>query len=293
MTWWVIVNPAAGRRGDALRRTRSSLEDRHIPHTLRLSESPEHVAALVSEGRDAGSTRFAAVGGDGTAHLVLNGLMAHEWETPPTLGILPAGSGSDFIKTFGLPRRLEDMADHFVTDDVYRCDVLVLEGGFGRRFVLNAVNAGIAAASIPLTNRLPRLLGSSRYAIAFWLALAGFLPAMTEVKVAGRTIVGSTLNIVVANGQYFGGGMNVAPKAAAGDGKFEVQVFAGPRRKAFKVMPRVIRGSHLGCPEVSRVVGVAADLQVPEMWPIEADGELIGRGPVQVSLRPGAIDFKI
>ncbi len=293
MTWWVIVNPAAGRRGDALRRTRHSLDARHIPHTVRLSESPDHVASLVTEGREAGSTRFVAVGGDGTAHLVLNGLMAHQWEAPPTLAILPAGSGSDFIKTFGLPRHLEDMTDHLATDDVYRCDVIVLEGTFGRRYVLNAANAGIGAASIPMTNRLPRVLGSSRYAIAFWLTLAGFMPATTEVTVGDRTISGSTLNVVVANGQYFGGGMNVAPKAAPGDGKFEVQVFAGPRRKAFRVMPRVIRGSHLGCREVSRVVGVAADLQVPEQWPIEADGELIGRGPVRASIVPEAIDFKI
>ncbi|MGD2051354.1 MAG: YegS/Rv2252/BmrU family lipid kinase [Acidimicrobiia bacterium] len=293
MTWWVIVNPAAGRRGDSLRRTRASLEARAIPHVIRLSESPEHVAALVAEGREEGHRRFVAVGGDGTAHLVLNGLMAHGWEEPPTLAILPAGSGSDFIKTFALPRRLEDMADHLVTDDVYRCDVLVLDGGFGRRYVLNAANAGIAAASIPVTNRLPRLLGSSRYAIAFWLALAGFLPAETEVKVGSRTIAGTTLNVVVANGQYFGGGMNVAPKAAAGDGKLEVQVFAGPRRKAFRVMPRVVRGSHLGCREVTRVVGVDAEVEVPDGWPIEADGELIGRGPVRVGLLPGAIDFKI
>jgi diacylglycerol kinase (ATP) len=293
MTWWVIVNPAAGRRGDSLRRTRAILEARGIPHTIRLSDSPEHVATLVTEGREAGHRRFVAVGGDGTAHLVVNGLMAHDWEEPPTLAILPAGSGSDFIKTFALPRRLEDMADHLATDNVYRCDVLVLDGGFGRRYVLNAANAGIAAASIPVTNRLPRFLGSSRYAIAFWLALAGFLPATTEVKVGERTISGTTLNVVVANGQYFGGGMNVAPKAAAGDGKLEVQVFAGPRRKAFRVMPRVVRGSHLRCREVSRVVGVEAEVNVPERWPIEADGELIGRGSVRVSLLPGAIDFKI
>ncbi len=293
MTWWVIVNPSAGRRGDALRRTRRSLDARGIPYTLRESSSAEEVAPLVAEGQEAGCTKFVAVGGDGTAHLVLNGLMALEWAAPPTLGILPAGSGSDFIKTFDLPRRLESMADHLVTDSVYRCDVIVLEGAFGRRFALNAANAGIAAGCVPVANRLPRWLGSNRYAVGFWLALIGFRPAVTEVTVGDRTIIGETLNVVVANGRYFAGGMKVAPQAAPGDGLFEVQVFAGPRRKAFRVMPRVRRGSHLHCREVSRVTGVEADVRVPEAWPIEADGELIGHGSIRASVLPGAIDFKI
>ncbi|MDQ3782137.1 MAG: acylglycerol kinase family protein, partial [Actinomycetota bacterium] len=78
-------------------RLRQALADHRVDAEVVVSQSAGHVAALVTEGRSHGFTQYAAVGGDGTAHLVLNGLMAHPWPQPPTLAIIPAGSGSDFI----------------------------------------------------------------------------------------------------------------------------------------------------------------------------------------------------
>jgi diacylglycerol kinase family enzyme len=70
-------------------------------------------------------------------------------------------------------------------------------------------------------------------------------------------------------------------------------VFAGPRRKAFTVMPRIIRGVHLTHKNVRRVIGTTAQIDVPDDWPVEADGEVLGTGSISVSVRPGAIEFKI
>ena len=238
-------------------------------------------------------TDFAVVGGDGTAHLALNGLMAHAWANPPTLALLPSGSGSDFIRTFGLPRKLDEMAQRLATEDRYRCDVGVLEGSFGSRYVLNVADAGVAAASVTMSNRLPRFIGSARYAIGFWLTLARF-PARTVRLTAGkRSYEGPAINIVFANGQFFGGGMNVAPRAMLVDGEWDIQVFIGPRRHAFSVMPRVIRGTHLKHRAVRRFSAAEFALECRDDWPIEADGELLGTGPITGRIVPGAIDFKI
>jgi diacylglycerol kinase (ATP) len=77
------------------------------------------------------------------------------------------------------------------------------------------------------------------------------------------------------------------------DGILDIQVFAGPRRNAFVVMPRLLVGSHLTHPAVRRYVGSEVSITCPDTWPIEADGELLGSGPVTISVLPGAIDLVI
>lgn len=294
MTWWVIVNPAAGAAGELTRRATKTLSDLGIECEIHESQSPDHVAQLVTAGRDAGIRQFAGVGGDGTAHLLVNGLLAHEWPTPPGLALLPAGSGSDFVRTFALPRSLEKAAQHLGTEDWYRTDVLRVTGSFGTRYALNVVEAGVGAAAVDTVARIPRWLGARRYALAFWLTLPRFKPGTVTATVdAGTQVAGPAIAVIVANGQFFGGGMNIAPRASVGDGTFDLQVFSGPRRKAFTVMPRVIRGMHLRHKNVRRVIGQTVDLEVPEWWPIEADGELLGVGSISVSVLRGAIEFKI
>ncbi len=293
MTWWVMVNPAAGKAGEVERRTAAALDARNLDYELRVSRSEAHVAELVAEGRAAGASRFVSVGGDGTAYLVLNGLLARPWAEPPTLAILPAGSGSDFIRTFALPKKLEKAADHLVTDDVYRSDVGVLEGRFGTRYFLNVADIGVAAAAVRVTQRFPRFVGSAKYSIGFWLTLAGFPTKPVRLEAGGRSYEGDAINIVVANGQFFGGGMNIAPRATVMDGLFDIQVFKGPRRQAFTVMPRVIRGTHLHHSAVRRFESAEFTVSCPDDWPVEADGEMLGTGPISGRVMPGAIDFKI
>jgi len=293
VTWWVIVNPSAGRGRDLRAAAAIALDGAGLDHVLRVSPNPAAVTDLVTEGVRAGATRFASVGGDGTAHLVLNGIMAHTWSRPPTLGILPAGSGSDFVRTFGLPGDLDRAVGHLDGDAIYRCDVGRVEGAFGVRYFLNETSLGVTAASVEQSLRLSRRMGKARYTAAFWLALWRFRPATTTVHVGRSTIRTNALAVVVANGQFFGGSLNIAPRSGAGDGVFDVQVFAGPRRRALAVMPRVARGTHLSHPAVQRRVGADIVVECPPDWPIEADGEHIGNGAVAVRVVPGAIDFKI
>ncbi len=294
MTWWVIVNPAAGRPDESREAVEAALRGLEVDFEIRESASADHVAHIVSDGHERGVRKFAGVGGDGTAHLILNALMQHDWERSPGLAILPAGSGSDFIRTFALPRTIPEAARHLATDDWYPTDVLCMEGSFGTVYSLNAIEAGVGAAAVTTAARMPRWVGEKRYAVAFWLTLPWFGWGMADVLVDGRKrIEGKALEIVVANGQFFGGGMNIAPRASASDGLADVQVFSGPRRKAFSVMPRVVRGMHLRHKNVRRTTGKSVEIRVPDDWPIEADGELLGRGSISVTVLPAAIEFKI
>ncbi len=291
--WWVIVNPSAGRDKDLAERVMVALTVRGISYEIRVSASPEAVAEIVEEGREKGYDAFASVGGDGTANLVVNGLLEFEWASPPTLGILPAGSGSDFIRTFAIPHRLESAADHLLDDSRYPVDVGLIDGSFGRRYFLNAANVGIAARTVVEANRLPSRLGARRYLAGFWSALAKTAPDDVRVDCDGRTIAAKAWNVVVANGQFFGGGMNVAPLATTGDGRFDVQVFAGPRREAPFVIRRVVKGTHLTHTAVLRTTGGSVLVDVPETWLVEADGEILGTGSFTAEAVQNRLFFKI
>jgi diacylglycerol kinase (ATP) len=291
--WWVIVNPAAGRGRDLASRAEAAMGRSGLVCEIRVPATAGAVEAVVEEGVERGYTDFVAVGGDGTAHIVVNAIMHHPWAAPPTLGILPAGSGGDFIRTFALPRKLEDATAHLVDDQRYATDIGLVEGGFGARYFLNALNAGVGARSAAIAGKLPDALGALRYSAAFWIALAGFSTAHVDVVVDGRSLEGDLIDVVVANGQFFGGGMNVAPRATVQDGVFDVQLFSGPRRVAPAVMPRVMRGSHLTHHAVRRTKGSSIEIACPDGWPIEADGEVLGAGPVRISVVPQALFFKI
>jgi len=291
--WLVVNNPRAGSGRDHAGAVAAALDRIPIDYELVTPGDIPTLEAIIAAAAAGGVTRFAVAGGDGTANLALNALMALPWTEPPVLSILPTGSGSDFIRTFALPRTLEGAAGVLVGDRVYRCDVGLVHGSFGSRYFLNALDVGIAAAAVRIGRRLPRWMGSLRYQAAFWMALPGFPAAPVEVDLGRRRIAGDAINVVVANGQFFGGGLNIAPQAALMDGLLDVEVFRCSRRHAFSLMPRVVRGHHLRHRAVARGRLAEGSITAPEHWPVEVDGELLGTGSVRIEVVPGAIDFKI
>jgi len=291
--WWVVVNPAAGRGTDLQRRVDRALEHRNIAHTTRVSSCADDVAGIVAEGRERGHTRFVSVGGDGTAHLVVNALLRLPCPDTPTLAILPAGSGCDFVRSFGIPGDVDAAADHLVGDRSVPVDVGRIEGGFGTRYFLNAANTGIAARTVVEAARLPARIGSRRYLVGFWKALARMRAGRVTVTADDRVTTTLAMNVVVANGRFFGGGMNVAPGAVLDDGLFDVQTIAGPRRKAPIVIRKIIHGTHLTHPSVSRTEASVVSADVPDDWIVEADGEILGTGAFTARVVGGRLRFKV
>ncbi|MGI9528425.1 MAG: diacylglycerol/lipid kinase family protein [Acidimicrobiia bacterium] len=293
MKWIVIVNPNAGSRSFDTGTLPSLLAGCGVDADIHTSDGIADTATVVHQAQQRGLSHFAAVGGDGTAHHVLNAVMASAPTTRQTMALIPAGSGSDFVRTFGHTSDTHAAVNRLADMDRYGIDIGRIEGAFGSRFFLNAVNAGVAAASVRTAERLPRAVGTVRYTTAFWAALARFRQAGVVVDIDRHRFEGDAINVVAANGQFFGGGLNIAPRATLVDGELDVQVFSGPRRNAFTVMPRLLFGSHLTHRAVRRYIGSAVNIDVPGDWPVEADGELLGTGSVAITTIPDALDFII
>lgn len=293
MTWQFVVNPRAGRRGISLDDVQRGAVEHGLDARFHQSTSIDDLRSLVAAAVDDGIDRFVAVGGDGTVHHVVDAALPRiGTDRRLSLAVVPTGSGSDFIRTFGRAAdTLDDGLARLVTPDPYPIDIGRIEGGFGVVHFVNAANAGIAGASAATAERLPRIIGPAKYTMGFWLSLPRFRPSAIDVTIGRHRWSGSAINVVVANGQFFGGGLNIAPRASLVDGMFDVQVFSGPRRNAFVIMPRLVFGSHLTHPAVRRYIGGEVALTCPPDWPIEADGEQLGTGPVTISMLRGAVDF--
>ena len=292
-TWFASINPKAGRSPIGVADVRSAADAAGVDIVASVSPTPEAAAEAVSEAAVAGHTRFLAVGGDGTANLVANALFSTSMTTRYTLGVIAVGSGSDLARTFAHASGLEPGMARMVDPTVYPFDVGVVSIGDTTRHFLNAVNIGVGAASVVQANRIPRRFGSLRYTAGFWLALAGYRTGEMDIAIDQHSFSGTAINVVVANGQFFGGGMNIAPRASTSDGLFDVQVFSGPKRQAFTVMPRVLMGTHLTHGSVRRYVGGHVKVVGLGDLPVESDGELLGEGTVEISMLPSALDLVI
>ena len=291
--WLVVANPYAGRRREIEQRTRRVLDQHRIAAEIHAPYGVAEVRQCIDEGVARGHRRVVAVGGDGTLNLIVGALMRHEWDEPPTVGVLPAGSGSDFVRTFGFSQRMEEAARHLDGDDVYPIDIGVLRGGWGERYFVNVADAGVLAALVQRSEGLPRWLGSSRYHVALPLAYPSFPEAEVRLVAGHRSYEGPALLTIFANAQFFGGGWNIAPRATVTDGLFDMQVFNGSKSDIPRLWWRAKTGDHLRDEKVRRFTAERFTLETDPDWPVEADGEFFGIGPVEGEIIPAAIRLKI
>jgi diacylglycerol kinase (ATP) len=293
----LIVNEHAG-RGRVARQIPAiadALRARHIVPTILATRGPLDAAHLARQAAEDGYSTVVAVGGDGTINEVANGLMAGP-PNRPSLGIVPAGSGCDFARSFDLPQRFDGSLRGIVGDttpiDVGRIECQGPDGLIVRHFV-NVAEAGMAAATASLAARLPRWVGRARYLIAFWPTLATYRPTTVTVTVDGEVHRGVAHNALVANGRYFGGGMHISPHSDPGDGRFDVQVSIGPKRQALTLIPRIYRGSHLPNRRIVQFEGDRVTVESDSPIPVEADGEPVGSTPATFTLLPGALGLVV
>ncbi len=156
------------------------------------------------------------------------------------LGVVAAGSGCDFVKSFGLPGDAVRAARHLAGDGVRRIDVgkVTFTAGAAEmtRYFANIAEAGLGGAVVARASRLAGFLGSARYFCGFWLTLPSFRPATVRLDADGQAFEWRAHNVVVANCRFYGGGMQISPKSEPDDGALDVLVMVGPKSDAFTML---------------------------------------------------------
>ncbi|HEX2155177.1 MAG TPA: YegS/Rv2252/BmrU family lipid kinase [Acidimicrobiia bacterium] len=289
--WVVVANPAAGKRPIQMSRVRAALIEAGIEADFLMPSDVTEMKQALAEAVTA--ERLALVGGDGTVNQAVNVLLERERERLPILGVLPAGTGCDLLRTFGIPQDVEGAAHHLRGDAVYVIDVGELSGTWGTRRFANVAQAGVGAAAVATAGRLSRRLGSQRYLVSFGIRLPGFPATEIELTTERRTYRGRALAVIMANAQFFAGGWNIAPKAMLVDGAFDLQVLNVPKTSAPALVPKIMRGLHLTEKGVRRISAPSFRLETDLPWPVEVDGDFLGNTPVDGQVLPAAIQLKI
>ncbi|HEX2049950.1 MAG TPA: diacylglycerol kinase family protein [Actinomycetota bacterium] len=299
MTLVVNARAGGGRVGKALPELRSHLDARGLEHEVRHTEAPGHATQIARAALDDGCRFLVAVGGDGTVHEVVNGMLEDDGAVAPdaVLGVVAAGTGCDFIRTFGLPASPAHAAVHLDGPESFAIDVGKVtfrrDGATHVRYFPNVAEAGLGAAVVARARRLPRALGPLVYFVSFWLSVARWKAAEVEVDLVDRTYRGPMNNLVVANGQFFGGGMKVAPKAAPTDGLLDVQVQHCDKRESIAIMPRIYKGEHVPHRDILEAKRVRVSIVSERPLPVEADGETLGTTPATFTILRDALRLKV
>lgn len=270
-----------------------------IEHEIRFTTGPGDATKIAAEAIDEGIKYLVAAGGDGTVHEVVNGMMGPSGPRDPSLvlGVIPAGSGCDFIRTFGLPPDPADTVEHLKGEPYFEVDcgkiTYMQDGVQVSRYFANIAEAGLGGEVVRRAASLPRALGRVRYLVSFWMTFGTFKPSRSQVKVGDREVDALVTNLVVANAQFFGGGMRIAPKAHPADGKFDVLIQRGSKMDYVKGVAKVYKGEHLPSPAIKEYLVPTVHIESGSPLQVEADGEVLGVTPATFEVIPKAYRLKI
>lgn len=282
----VVLNPAAdrGRAGARQEELRAVLAEAGVKGEISLTARPGHAVELARDAVRAGATVVAAAGGDGTIHEVGQALVG----TEAALGVLPMGSGNDYIRVLGIPKDLSGAAAALARGKRRAVDVADVNG----QFSLNSFGMGVEGQIAADYKRMRFLKGEIGYLYATILEVVRFRAFRAEVAGDGWTFAGKLLSVSVMNGPYAGGGYHLAPQARLDDGVLDVGLIGNyPRLVRFVVLPKTRDGTYLDLARVHAKKAERVKIRSDRPLPVHMDGELLPE-PVQeidLALRPRAL----
>jgi len=312
MTAFVVVNPrsAGGRTRVEWKSISRTLNDCFPHFVCAFTRRRGDATNLVRNALSGGHQEVIAIGGDGTINEAANGFFddAGSHISPDAvLGFISSGTGGDFRKTFRIAPGAEASLAHLRSAkvrpvDVGRVSCLGADGSPTVRYFINIASFGLSGVIVDAVNRarIAKLFGGT-FAFAFHslVSMATYRPRAVRLILDNGfdgTVLVST--VAIANGQYFGGGMRVAPGALPDDGLFDVVIMGASSKVASLAgLNQIYAGEHLANPAVQvvrahRVVAAPlAETRARHVF-IETDGESAGTLPATFEILPKALNLR-
>ncbi len=295
-----IVNPAAGNRAFSRKRTEFERHAKAVQDaSVDLTEEAGHAGLLATQALNDGYDTIVAVGGDGTVHDVANGWFEKGVAINPEarLGIIGIGTGGDFLKTLSLATDFEQAFAALASNRTRKCDIGrmtcdSIQGSRHQRYFVNIADAGFGGKLVQSANNSTKALGPFfAYLTALLRTLSVYKSAPVRIEIDGiAQPEQNALAVVIANGQYFGGGMWIAPQAQPDDGLFDIVIIGDiSKPDVLANIHKLYNGTITSHEKVTivrgRRISIAADCDVL----IDADGEFAGKLPATFEISPGQI----
>ena len=208
---------------------------------------PTHAMEMAIQAAEEGYELVVAAGGDGTVHEIVNGLMQVEPEKRPRLGVVPLGSGNDFVHGVGASKKPEEALRRALSGTPKWIDIGVVEDDIGRReYVDNTLGVGFDATVTIRSHQSPILRGFLMYFVAvLQTIILNHDAAHMKIKTDEETFDENILMFVMCNGPREGGGFFVQPDAVPDDGVFHYATIGDVSRPMmFRLVPEVMNGTH-------------------------------------------------
>jgi YegS/Rv2252/BmrU family lipid kinase len=278
----VIINPTSGGGAGVHMPAEAgrALGDRGVAHEVRITERAGHAVELAREAVLRHVSAVVAVGGDGTVHEVVNGVLQarqRDPASPTAVGLVPVGTGNDFVKVVaGATPRAR------AWDTVAHGSVRWLDAGIARwngasEYFINAAGTGIDVEVVRQMGPHRGTRGGLAYILALLRSLRRYRPLPVRLAADGQHYEHSIMTVAVANGRCIGGTFHICPQALPDDGLFDVcAVESLSLARSLVTAACIMRGKHGQLAAVHNLRARRVDLEVPAGTPLffQLDGEL-------------------
>ncbi len=285
MKYTLILNPVAG-NGSAVeigRKIEALLQQENVEYRLLTSEYAGHSTVLAHEAAsDPETDAIISIGGDGTSFEVACGLIG----TNKPMGIVPAGTGNDFIKTLGIPKDPLEAVKYILTAQPRPVDV----GKINDRIFLNVCGTGFDVTVLDYAEEeKKKFKGLMPYLIGLIKAIAHYKPFSAVVCIDGKTEEKSMLICAIANGRFFGGGIPICPDADPADHCFDL-ITIDPLKKGVLpfYLPGLLFGKDLKWKATKRRKVQSVKIDCPGMR-VDVDGEILQMDKAEFTILPNAM----
>jgi len=281
----LIVNPSAG-GGRALKllpAVERALDSRRMVFRVEKTRSMADGIDIAYDALDAREIPVV-MSGDGLLGAIGGALAGSN----SPLGLIPAGRGNDLARSLGIPTKPEDAVR--CLDEGYVRSIDVGEAN-GRRF-LGIASLGFDSDANRIANEAKMIKGTMVYAYAALRALAGWKPARFALVENGIQKRFTGYTVVVANNNFYGGGMNIAPDADIADGELNVVVITEVSKfKFLSNLPKVFKGKHVDLDEVETWNTTSIDIKASRPFTVYADGDPLTELPATIRVLPSALEM--
>jgi diacylglycerol kinase (ATP) len=299
-----VVNPAsgAGKAGRQWAQVETWLPSAGIPYETALTTRPNEATEITERAVRESRPVVVAVGGDGTLNEVVNGFFHNGAPIPTTskLAMVPLGTGGDFRRTLQIPVDPRAAIDVLRTGITRRLDAGCVtyqaeDGSTAVRHFINIADAGLGGEVVQTVGNGTKRFGSMAYTLGGLRALVGFKNKPMTVDIDQVTHqLPKAQQVVIANCQFFGGGMQMAPTASPTDGVFDVILIKNAGKiETMRGMNDFRAGKHLDQtnPKIELLYGKRISITSPVPVRIDVDGEAVGFLPALFEMQPGSIEF--
>lgn len=298
--WFVIINPTSG-NGAAKKqwpKIKSLLEYYNFNFEFQFTNFEKHSLKIVQNTVNQGFKKYIIVGGDGTLHNVVNGILNQKTCNPNliSVGIIPIGTGNDWIKTYGISRKPKLAIQTILNNTIKTQDIGKIEFHNSKKkpvYFNNLAGIGFDGFVVSKVSKYKKL-GGMAYLVAALIGLFSFSNFKAEVFVNSMLIKSKFLMVVIGLCKYSGGGMQLTATPDQTDGFFDISLAKDLSKiEILKVIPSLFNGkiSEYSKIETYKSKNLEISIQGGVEPFIEADGELIGKGDFKVSIVENSFRF--